>query len=135
MMSDRDHDAGAFAGIERGLRVGLGQRERLLAIDVFVRRGSSFDLSTVFGVRRRQDDGLNRWIRQNVFERGANGELMLDRKIAHAVGFQRHAARETDWRADIACRLHQSLAPPTEADYCRVQHLDVVTPAPVRPAA
>jgi hypothetical protein len=60
---------------------------------------------------------------------------MFGRKIAHAVGLQRHAARKTDRRADIARRFHQLFAPPAEADYCCVQHLDVVTPGPARRAA
>ena len=55
MMADSDHDAGPAAGIERGLRIGFGEREWLFAINMLAGSRNGFDLRTrclVCGVAR-----------------------------------------------------------------------------------
>jgi len=47
MMADSDHDAGAAAGIERGLRIGFGEREWLFAINMLAGSRNGFDLRTM----------------------------------------------------------------------------------------
>ena len=59
MVADSDHDACAPAGIERGLRVGLAERERLFAIDMLAGRRDRLHLCTMFGMRRRKNHRLN----------------------------------------------------------------------------
>ena len=46
---------------------------------------------------------------QHLVERGAEREFMLGGEVAHRVGLERDAARETDRRAELARRLHQFL--------------------------
>src|SRR5262249_48529152 len=47
MMADSDHDAGVPASIERGLRIGFGEREWLFAIDMLAGSRNGFDLRTM----------------------------------------------------------------------------------------
>ena len=64
-MPDPDQNAGAFDGVEHGLRVGLAERKRFLAIDVLAGSGERFHLLTVPGVRRREHHSLDRLVGQN----------------------------------------------------------------------
>ena len=54
-MPDSDHDAGALAGIECSLRIGLAERKRLFAINVLAGSRNGFNLRTMLGVRGRKD--------------------------------------------------------------------------------
>src|SRR4029079_16815430 len=49
VMPDPDRHAGAFDGVEHGLRVRLAERKRFLAIDVLAGSGDRFHLLTVSG--------------------------------------------------------------------------------------
>src|SRR5262245_11030782 len=59
MMADGDHNAGAPAGIERGLRIGFAERERLFAVDMLAGRCDGLNLRTMFSVWCRKDHRLD----------------------------------------------------------------------------
>src|SRR5262249_16174564 len=59
MMADGDHDAGAPTGVERGLRIGFVERERLFAINMLAGSRNGFDLLAMFGVRCCEDYRLD----------------------------------------------------------------------------
>ena len=63
VMTDTDHDPGASTGIERGLRIGLAERERFFAIDMLASSRDRFNLRTMLCVRRRKDHRLDRFDR------------------------------------------------------------------------
>src|SRR6478609_4789465 len=108
MMPDSDHDAGALAGIECRLRIGLAERKRLFAIDMLAGSRNGFDLRTMLGVRGRKDHGLDRLVTQHFIERGAECDLMFGGKITHRFRLERDAAYEMQPRADFTSVLpHQ----------------------------
>ena len=121
MMADRDGDAGALDRLEHGDGVGLAEREGLFAVDMLGRAGRRDHLGGMGGMRRRQHHRLDGGIGQHLLER-AQLDFTVGDEILDRVGLERDAAREFERRAEIACRLHQGLAPPAEADDRGVEH-------------
>src|SRR5262249_59934622 len=114
MVPDRNHDMGPPAGVERGLGIGFTQRKRLLAVEMLADAGNRFHLAPMHRVRGCKDNGSNRFVGQNLIERSPNGNLLLGREISHRFRFERDAAHEAQRCAEVARRLHQRLAPPSE---------------------
>ncbi len=132
MMADRDGDAGALDGLQHGDRVGLAERERLLAIDLLAGLGRRDHLRAVGGMRGRQHHRLDGRVGQHFVER-AQRDFVLGGEFFDRVRLKRHAARKIERRAEIARRLDQGAAPPAEADNCGIEH--GVTGRPAPPAA
>ena len=75
-VADTQLDAGLLDGRDRGLRVGGGRAQRLLAEDVASRPRGRDDLFGVLLLRRAEDDGIDICVRQRILEprRGRDAE-------------------------------------------------------------
>ena len=110
--------------LHRGLRVGLRQRKRLLAEDVFLRLGRRDDLRAVQRVRRRQHHRVHRRIRQRLLVGFIEGELLLRRELFMVVGLAARDRRdELQVRTNPLDGLHEGFAPPAESDLRGADHL------------
>src|SRR4249919_636809 len=122
MMTDPQDNACALTGIECHHGIGLGERERLFAVQMLAGGRDGFYLRAMLGVGCRKQHGLNRYVGQHLVERCSKRNLMLDREIANRIGLERDAAHEAQRRAEVARCLDQRLAPPTEANDRRIDH-------------
>src|SRR5262249_4246928 len=78
--------------------------------------------SPVLGVRGRECHGLNWFVGQNLIERSPKCDLLLGGEIKHRFGFESNTTHEAQGHAEVARRLHQRLAPPSEANNPGIQH-------------
>ena len=82
-MTDPENDACALTGIECRHGIGLGERERLFAIQMLAGGRDCLHLRAMLGVGSREQHGLNRLVGQHLLERCSKRDLVLGREIAN----------------------------------------------------
>src|SRR5581483_3092913 len=123
VVAEPERRAGALDRLDRGLGVGARERERLLAEDVLAGVRGGDHLRRVLRVRRREDDGVDLRVGEQLLVASGQAEALRLRELLH---LRPHRSRRAGDEADRVARaldgLDQRLAPPAEADDRCVHH-------------
>ena len=116
VVAEPERDARSSRRRDRGLGVGLGQRERLLAEDVLAGSGGGDDLRRVQRVRRREHDRVDLRIVGRASNDSASRRPCSSANV-RASGDDVRVAPATKRIASLPdCRFDERLAPPAEPD-------------------
>ena len=122
LVAHAEHEPRVPAQADQALGIGFRQGQRLLAEHVFAGGRAEADLLVVEGMRRRQDDGVDGGVAEDLGEIGRQGQAALRREgsCGACVGIDRtgdphHVAAALDHIDHLA-------APPPEADHGEIDH-------------
>ena len=122
VVADRERHAGFAHGRDRVFGFALGERERLLAIDVLLGGSRRHHLRCVHGMRRRQHHRVDAGVMQHVVVARRQVQAFLLGEGFDLRGDGTRRARHELNDVAVLGRFHQRLAPPAKTDDTRFDH-------------
>ena len=122
VVAGAERHAGRLHRLNRALRLGAGQRQRLLAPDRLAGRGHFPDLLDVQGMRRRQQDRLHLWIGDRIVKLARQPETVARRQFARRLRFFADAMHDAQALALALDRIENGLAPAPQTDHGYLNH-------------